>query len=40
MAMYHMTVMSRPGEHPDPRTCPIAPCDFTADSEDDAVEQA
>jgi hypothetical protein len=40
MARYHVTVVSRPGEHPDPRTCPLAPCDFTADDENDAVERS
>jgi hypothetical protein len=40
MATYYVTVVPRPGERPDPRTCPLAPCDFVADSEDDAVGQA
>ena len=35
-----MIVVPRPGEHPDPRLCPLAPHDFTADSEDDAVGRA
>jgi hypothetical protein len=37
MATYHVTVVPRPGEHPDRGLCPLAPHDFTADSEDDAV---
>jgi putative SOS response-associated peptidase YedK len=40
MAAYHVTVVPRPGEHPDPSTCPLVPHDFTADSEDDAVGDA
>jgi hypothetical protein len=40
MATYHVTVVPRPGEHPDPSTCPLVPLDFTADSEDDAVGHA
>jgi hypothetical protein len=40
MATYHVIVRPRPGEHPDPETCPLTPHDFTADSEDDAVGQA
>jgi hypothetical protein len=40
VATYYATVVPRPGEHPDPGTCPLAPCDFTADSEDDAVGHA
>jgi hypothetical protein len=40
MATYNVTVVPRPGEQPDPRTCPLAPHDFTAESEDDAVGRA
>ena len=40
MATYHVTLLPRPGEHPDPSTCPLVPHDFTADSEDDAVGRA
>ena len=40
MATYHVTVVPRPGEHPDPRLCPLAPHDFIADSEDDAAGRA
>jgi hypothetical protein len=40
MATYHVTVVPRPGEQPDPMTCPLAPCDFTVDNEDDALGRA
>jgi len=40
MATYHVAVVPRRGEHPDPRICPLVTCYFTADSEDDELEQA
>jgi hypothetical protein len=37
MATYHVTAEPGPGQNPDPRTCPLVPQDFMADSEDEAV---
>jgi len=40
MATYHVTVVPRLGERPDAWTRPLAPCDVTADSDEDALERA
>ena len=40
MATYYVMVVPRPGEDPDPTTCPLAPRDVSADSEEEAVRVA
>ena len=37
MATYHVTTVPRAGKTPHPATCPLIPCDITADSEGVAV---
>jgi hypothetical protein len=40
MATYLVTVTPRPGQDPDPSTRPMAPSDFTAADETEALAQA
>lgn len=40
MATYHVTTVPRAGKTPHPATCPLIPCDITADSAAEAVAVA
>jgi hypothetical protein len=40
MATYHVVLVPRPGEEPNPHLCPLSPCDVTAGGEDAALAEA